>query len=125
MEKITASVYSKSSEIRGWEYFYYIDKPPYTIAGKYLFFSYNRDLLVDIAIAELDTGSFHHAKVNLPPPVKEYVLCLYYQDDSRKYELAKKYKNRPELKYRYWKSDEDTRLGKYAEEFLKSQDKRN
>lgn len=125
MEKRTTSVYSRVDQIRGWEYFYYIEKPPYAITGKYLFFSYNRNLLIDIAVAELDSGSFHHAKINLPPPIEEYVLCLYYQDDSRKYELARKYKNRPQLKYRYWKSDEDTRLGKYSEDFLKNKYKRN
>ena len=27
---------------------------------------------------------------------KEYVLCLYYKDDSRKYELAEKYQEKME-----------------------------
>lgn len=48
----------------------------------------------------------------------EYVLCLYFKDASRKYELAKKYQNRIELKYRYWKSDEDTIAGNYSKQFL-------
>lgn len=125
MKKRTASVYSKIDQKGGWEYFHHIEKPPYMITGKYLFFSYNRDLLIDIAVAELDSGSFHYAKIDLPRPDKEYVLCLYYQDDSRKYELARKYKNRPQIKYRYWKSNEETRLGKYSEEFLKKQCNRN
>jgi len=33
-------------------------------------------------------------------------------------ELAKKYRNRIELKYRYWKSDNDTLAGKYSKEFI-------
>ena len=93
----------------------------YEITGKYLFFSPNRDLLIDIAIEELENGGFHHAKTNMvgvDPPSGEYVLCLYYKDDSRKHELAKKYRGRSELKYRYWKSDSETLAGKYSEQFL-------
>jgi hypothetical protein len=69
----------------------------------------------------LETGGFHQAKTHMAgvtPPTGEYVLCLYYKDDSRKDELATKYRNRSELKYRYWKSDEDTLTGKYSKEFL-------
>src|SRR5262249_55220137 len=87
----------------------------------YLFFSVNRDLLVDIAVEELEKGGFHQAKTHMAdviPPTGEYVLCLYYKDNSRRDELAAKYRNRPELNYRYWKSDEDTRAGKYSKEFL-------
>jgi hypothetical protein len=93
----------------------------YEITGKYLFFSPNRELLIDIAIEELENGGFHHAKTNMvgvEPPSGEYVLCLYYKDDSRKHELAKKYRDRSELKYRYWKSDSETLAGKYSEQFL-------
>jgi hypothetical protein len=73
------------------------------------------------AVEELETGGFHQAKTHMAgvtPPTGEYVLCLYYKDDSRKDELATKYRNRSELKYRYWKSDEDTLTGKYSKEFL-------
>ncbi|MHA1338363.1 MAG: hypothetical protein ACTSRZ_00495 [Promethearchaeota archaeon] len=45
-------------------------------------------------------------------------LCLYYKDDSHKYELAKKYRNNKNVKYRYWKSNEDTLKGKYSKQFL-------
>ena len=106
-----------------WEWFDRSDIPiaPYEITGKYLFFSLNRDLLVEIAINELENGGFHHAKTHMEgvtPPSGEYVLCLYYKDDSRKYELAEKYRYRSELKYRYWKSDADTFAGKYSRQFL-------
>jgi hypothetical protein len=86
-----------------------------------LFFSPNRELLIDIAIEELENGGFHHAKTNMvgvKSPSGEYVLCLYYKDDSRKHELAKKYRDRSELKYRYWKSDSATLAGKYSKQFL-------
>ena len=104
-----------------WEWFVRSETAPYEITGKYLFFSVNRDLLVDIAVEELEKGGFHQAKTHMAdviPPTGEYVLCLYYKDNSRRDELAAKYRNRPELNYRYWKSDEDTRAGKYSKEFL-------
>ena len=80
-----------------WEWFERSDTPviPYEITGKYLFFSLNRDILIEIAINELENGGFHHAKTlmaGITPPSGEYVLCLYYKDDSRKHELAKKYR---------------------------------
>ncbi len=104
-----------------WEWFVRSETAPYEITGKYLFFSADRDLLVEIAIEELETGGFHQAKTHMTdvaPPTGEYVLCLYYKDNSRRNELAAKYQNRPELKYRYWKSDEDTQAGRYSKEFL-------
>ena len=106
-----------------WEWFDRSDIPtaPYEITGKYLFFSLNRDLLIEIAINELEKGGFHHAKTHMAgvtPPSGEYVLCLYYQDDSRKHELAEKYRDSSELKYRYWKSEIETLAGKYSKQFL-------
>jgi hypothetical protein len=81
----------------------------------------NRDLLIEIAINELENNGFHYAKTSMSgitPASGEYVLCLYYKDDSRKHELAKKYRGRNDLKYRYWKSDSDTLAGKYSKQFL-------
>jgi hypothetical protein len=105
----------------GWEFFFGSEKPPYQITGKYMFFSPDRELLVRIALDELESGAFHEAKV----PMEgydlggEYVLCLYYADDSRKHELAEKYGDWANLKYRYWKTDEATLDGRYSEEFLR------
>lgn len=101
-----------------WLWFLSKEKPPYNITGKYLFFSENIDVLKEIALEEISKNGFHHAKVNIHLLGKntEHVLCLYYKDDSRKHELAQKYQGR--VKYRYWKSDEDTLKGKYSEEFL-------
>ena len=96
-------------------------KPSYVISGKYLFFSENKERLIEIAKIEILEHGFHHAKVNnsLLGSKTEHVLCLYYSDDSRKYELAEHYREKyHDLHYRYWKSDGDTRKGKYSKEFL-------
>ena len=90
------------------------------VTGKYLFFSEDRARLVEIAIEELEGNGFREAKINdegenIGP---EYVLCLYYKDDGRKHELARKYAKMSGVKYRYWKSDSDTREGKYSAKFL-------
>ena len=68
---------------------------------------------------ELETGTFPSAKIPLESKnvSKEYVLCLYYKDDSLKHKLAAKYKGRSDVAYRYWKSDADTSKGKYSKKF--------
>jgi len=90
------------------------------ITGKYLFFHEDPQILKQIAHEEIMNNGFSCAKINkhLLGTNKEHVLCLYYKDDSRKNELAKKYQGKEGMKYRYWKSDEDTRKGKYSKEFL-------
>jgi len=90
------------------------------IAGKYLFFHEDPEVLEEVAREEIENNGFEVAKRNrqLQGSSTEYVLCLYYVDDSRKIELAKKYQEKNGIKYRYWKSDEDTRKGKYSKEFL-------
>jgi DNA-directed RNA polymerase subunit RPC12/RpoP len=90
------------------------------IKGKYLFFHENVEILQEIAREEISNNGFELAKVNksLTGNSTEHVLCLYYRDDSRKQELAEKYQDKNGVKYRYWKSDEDTRQGKYSQEFL-------
>lgn len=104
-----------------WEWFIKNEWPPYVITGKYLFFSADREVVVRIALDELTTGGFHEAKVPMEGKKlsAEYVLCLYYSDDSRKRELAEKYRNHRNLSYRYWKSDDATLAGQYSEEFLR------
>ena len=90
------------------------------ITGKYLFFHEKPNILTKIAKEEIAHNNFDVAKINseLLGTSTEYVLCLYYTDDSRKNELAKKYQGKDGIHYRYWKSDEDTRKGKYSKEFL-------
>ena len=104
---------------------YYRDPPSkeilHGIQGKYLFFSEDRGKLEKIAKDEITTNGFGYAKV----PAKgenigvDYVLCLYYKDDSRRFELAEKYRDDKDVRYRYWKSDQDTLDGKYSAEFVK------
>ena len=109
-----------------WTYVISEKKPSHDITGKYLFFSEKKERLFEIAKNEILEHDFHLAKVNnsLLGSNTEYVLCLYYHDDSRKYELAERYREKDsDIKYRYWKSDEDTLKGIYSEEFLSKLDK--
>ena len=98
-----------------WHYFIRVSKKKPNITGKYLFFSESKEELQKTTIDELENGGFFHAKINTDQHKEgdEYVLCLYYADDSRKLELADKYKSNQKVNYRYWKSDEDT-----SEQFL-------
>lgn len=110
-----------------WIWLFSEEKPNYEIAGKYLFFSSDKDKLIEIATNELEKHGFHEAKVNmnLLEGQTEHVLCLYYRDDSRKYELAERNKEEYGVKYRYWKSDEATLKGQYSKEFLEKLSKSN
>jgi hypothetical protein len=116
---VSENVTSHSSN--QWEWFSRSGPPPYEISGKYLFFAAERGQLVELVIEELEHGGFHEAKI----PIEgrnfgtDYVLCLYYKDDSRKHELANKYRNRQGINYRYWKSDEATLKGQYSAGFLR------
>jgi len=96
------------------------EKPNYEITGKYLFFDSDKEKLIEVATNEIETYDFHKAKVNnsLLEGQNEYVLCLYYKDDSRRHELAERNKQEYGIKYRYWKSDEATLSGQYSKEFL-------
>nr|MDO8114959.1 hypothetical protein [Candidatus Sigynarchaeota archaeon] len=89
------------------------------ITGKYLFFSPVKDILVGIAMDELRGSGFYLAKINSEQRTEtDSVLCLYYSDDSRKHELAAKYGAWQNVRYRYWKSNEDTRAGIYSPQYL-------
>lgn len=103
-----------------WDRFFSDSKPDYTITGKYLFFCEDRDRLIQIAKNEIENHGFHEAKVNreLLEGQAEYVLCVYYKDNSRKSELADRNQQEYGVKYRYWKSDEATLKGQYRPEFL-------
>lgn len=85
---------------------------PDGITGKYLFFSADQDALKRLAEEECERHGFYFAKVSAHASPDEYVLCLYWTDDSRKHELAERYKERTDIKYRFWKSNEATRKGK-------------
>lgn len=112
---ITKLVGSLTIEGDTWEHFIKRERPPYEMTGKYLFFSTNRDQLEKIVIDELEHGGFHEGKIPLAGKNtgSDYVLCLYYKDDSRKHELAAKYQNHQSIDYKYWKSDAATDRGEY------------
>ena len=103
-----------------WIWLFTEKKPDYKITGKYLFFYEDKDKLIEVATNEIENHGFHKAKVNdsLLKGQTEHVLCLYYKDDSKKYELAKRNKQEYGVKYRYWKSDVTTLQGQYSKEFL-------
>ena len=103
-----------------WHHYIRFAKDKPIITGKYLFFSENKDELEKIVVEEIENGEFRQAKINTEQKKKgkEHVLCLYYKDDSKKYDLAEKYKGKTNIKYRYWKSDEATTGGQYSKEFL-------
>ena len=87
------------------------------ITGKYLFFSSDVKVLKLIARTEIREHGFKMAKWSKEARGKDHVLCLYWTDDSRKHELAGRYKAMANVRYRYWKSDADTRAGKYSDQF--------
>jgi len=118
--KVKVSQNVVRADTKYWHVFFRFPYSNPKITGKYLFFSKLKKELEKIAIEEIENNNFFQAKINTDEHKKgdEYVLCLYYSDDSRKYELAKKYNDNKEIKYRYWKSNGDTIKGKYSEEFL-------
>ncbi len=90
------------------------------LIGKYLFFCKNQETLIKLCEYEIIKHNFEIAKVSTNANNGEYVCCLYWADDKRKYELANRYKYREDIKYRYWKSNADTRAGKYSKQYLQS-----
>ena len=102
-------------EGKHWEYVTAKEYSITEITGKYLFFSEDRELLLKIARTEIRENGFKVAKVSRKAAKTDHVLCLYWVDNSRKRELAGRYRHREEeVRYRYWKSDADTRAGIYS-----------
>lgn len=100
----------------------YIGKrPKYEIAGKYLFFSHDRRLLIDIAETEIGFYDFDLAKINrrLVKPGADWVLCIYWKDDKRKWELASRYRFISGVHFRFWKSEDKTENGIYSGKYTK------
>jgi hypothetical protein len=125
MDPLQSYIRNYSDIISGWEWFVKPEKVPYSISRKYLFFSKNRESLRLVAFQELESKDFYQAKVSTPENLAsngEYVLCLYYLDNSLQHKLANKYKSQQDLKYRYWKSNEATRAGSYSKEYMSNPD---
>lgn len=90
------------------------------ISGKYLFFSKSVEALKAIAELECRANGFFLAKISKDANAGDHVLCLYWADDSRKHELAMRHSGNDDVRYRYWKSNEQTRRGEYSEHYLNS-----
>ncbi len=88
-----------------------IEKKFHGTIGKYLFFSENRDELIELANKLLTTHNLARAKTpaGLGDGYVEYVLCVY--DDGPKLVQEMKQYATKTIKYRYWKSDEATIKG--------------
>jgi len=93
------------------------------IVGKYLFFSDNKNELIGLAENILEKYNLLIAKTpssDTPNNSKGFgfVLCIY--DTKNRYcdELKKLETNT--ISFRYWKSDNATRAGKYSSQFISS-----
>lgn len=87
--------------------------------GKYLFFSKSQDLLIYVIETEILEHGFEVGKVIADVAYgQDYVACLYWHNPDRKDELAKRWGKNPKLRYRYYKTNADTRAGKYSQQFL-------
>jgi len=109
--------------LKGWNYFltvkFLMNPKHYAKFGQYLFFHPDPKVLEKVAIEEIENNGFDVAKISAElGKHPDYVLCLAYQDDSRKDELAEKYQGKNGIQYRYWKSYEDTLKGKYSKQYL-------
>lgn len=88
--------------------------------GKYLFFSWSQEMLMQIIETEVLEHGFSVGKVIDEPRGSDYVACLYWHDASRDHELEKRWARHPNVKYRHYKTNADTRAGKYSKQFLRS-----
>ena len=88
------------------------------LEGKYLFFCSNQETLIELAKDEIENHGFNTAKVSVSASNGEYVCCLYWTDSDRKHELADRYGDKKDIKYRYWKANVDTRAGKYSKQYM-------
>ena len=70
-----------------------------------------------LAKEEIERYNFVIAKVSQNSRSGDYVCCLYWKDDSRKRELFERHRHDTVLKYRWWKSNADTRARKYSPQF--------
>ena len=101
-----------------WKIVKKTSKPDYKVSGKYLFFSKYLINLEYLSMDLINKHGFHECKFTSISTNDEFVLCVYWKDDSRKNEMKKL-----ETKYVYfggWKSNSDTFSGKYSQKFLKS-----
>lgn len=91
--------------------------------GKYQFFSDNKETLIKIAKEIIIKYKLFNAKVPLSNTPRKtdkgfgFGLFIYDSKPRLKTEL-KTYADEKNIKYRYWKGDENTLKGNYSEQFL-------
>lgn len=100
------------------------DVKPNDVIGKYLFFSDDKSVLqkvgedilreYNLPSMKISTGKNSNAESGFG-----YVLCIYTDNFSLKDIL--KNKEVPGLNYRYFKTDDATRAGKYSNQYRKTQ----
>jgi len=83
-------------------------------SGKYLFFSDDKNELIDLAKEILKKFNLFVSKVSKECR-KGFVLCIYdfksrYKNDLNKYSNSS-------IRYRFWKSNKDTINNKYSKEY--------
>ena len=91
--------------------------------GKYQFFCDDRDKLIEIAKKILLEFDLSNAKISKTKrkTSKGFGYCLLVYDYKPRYvNEMKKYADETNIKYRYWKSDENTSKGRYSKEFLEN-----
>ena len=93
------------------------------IKGKYLFFSDDKEQLVELAQDLLKKYDLLIAKTpssDTPNNSKGFgfVLCVY--DTINRYCNELKGFETSDISFRYWKSDNKTRAGKYSNQFIAS-----
>lgn len=119
----------KTTRLNGWIWIHEKEiielRLSFNINGKYLFFSGDRDKLIELGKNLIKKFKLDLAKV--PDDEwkvgSQWVLCVY-DVSNRLNEKMKEYQSK-EIFYRGWKSDEDTRNNVYSKKFktdLKKQD---
>lgn len=87
--------------------------------GKYLFFTPESAVeLEKIVIEQLQQRPYTTAKIPTKPGRKEdWVLCLYQRDNRYWYDLREEYHNPPTVRFRGFKTNDQTRKNEYSERF--------
>ena len=80
--------------------------------GKYLFFSCNKQELINLCEVILKEFNLSHGKVPQDYTPNNYVLCVYDVKPRYSKELTKFATDT--IKYRYWKADAKTMQGVYS-----------
>ncbi|QZY01188.1 hypothetical protein [Halobaculum rubrum] len=115
----------------GWVYYFSnhgvehsrpIDDANETKDGKYLFFTPTEaQNLEDIVLDEFPRRPYSSAKLPTKLGKKEdWVLCLYQEDNRYWYDVREAHHNPPDVRFRGYKTNEETRQGEYSDRFDQS-----